>query len=114
MLVLLVMFVTSLSLSTRLSFPTRKAANRAVPKLGNLSELVTTNIPSKLKKKQKNSKFIVFFIKNQQTAHAVLVPGGFGVRGVGGKLAAIKYARENRVPYLGICLGMQLAVVEAD
>jgi len=48
-----------------------------------------------------------------RTAHAVLVPGGFGVRGVGGKLAAIKYARENRVPYLGICLGMQLAVVEA-
>jgi CTP synthase len=43
---------------------------------------------------------------------AVLVPGGFGKRGVEGKMAAIRYARENKVPYLGICLGMQLAVVE--
>ncbi len=43
---------------------------------------------------------------------AILVPGGFGDRGVEGKIAAIKYARENRIPYLGICLGMQLAVIE--
>jgi CTP synthase len=43
---------------------------------------------------------------------AVLVPGGFGKRGVEGKIKAIQYARENRVPYLGICLGMQLAVIE--
>jgi CTP synthase len=43
---------------------------------------------------------------------AVLVPGGFGKRGVEGKIAAIRYARENHVPYLGICLGMQLAVIE--
>ena len=43
---------------------------------------------------------------------AILVPGGFGERGVEGKIKAIQYARENRVPYLGICLGMQLAVVE--
>jgi CTP synthase len=43
---------------------------------------------------------------------AVLVPGGFGKRGTEGKIAAIRYARENHVPYLGICLGMQLAVVE--
>lgn len=43
---------------------------------------------------------------------AILVPGGFGKRGVEGKIKAIKYARENRVPYLGICLGMQLAVIE--
>jgi len=43
---------------------------------------------------------------------AILVPGGFGKRGVEGKIAAIRYARENKVPYLGICLGMQLAVVE--
>ena len=42
----------------------------------------------------------------------VLVPGGFGKRGVEGKIAAIRYARENGVPYLGICLGMQLAVIE--
>jgi len=42
----------------------------------------------------------------------ILVPGGFGERGTEGKIAAIRYARENHVPYLGICLGMQLAVVE--
>jgi len=43
---------------------------------------------------------------------AVLVPGGFGVRGTEGKIAAIRYARQNKIPYLGICLGMQLAVIE--
>ena len=43
---------------------------------------------------------------------AILVPGGFGDRGTEGKIAAIRYARENKVPYLGICLGMQLAVIE--
>ncbi len=43
---------------------------------------------------------------------AILVPGGFGRRGTEGKIAAIRYARENKVPYLGICLGMQMAVVE--
>jgi CTP synthase len=43
---------------------------------------------------------------------AILVPGGFGDRGVEGKIAAVKYARENKIPYLGICLGMQVAVIE--
>ncbi|MBY4675660.1 CTP synthase [Marinobacterium arenosum] len=43
---------------------------------------------------------------------AILVPGGFGERGVEGKIAAVQYARENKVPYLGICLGMQVAVIE--
>lgn len=42
----------------------------------------------------------------------VIVPGGFGDRGINGKILAVKYARENRIPYLGICLGMQLAAVE--
>ena len=42
----------------------------------------------------------------------ILVPGGFGSRGVEGKISAIRYARENKVPFLGICLGMQMAVVE--
>ncbi len=45
-------------------------------------------------------------------ADAILVPGGFGERGTEGKMQAIKYARENGVPFLGICLGMQLAVIE--
>ncbi len=45
-------------------------------------------------------------------ADAILVPGGFGKRGVEGKIEAVRYARENQVPYLGICLGMQVAVIE--
>ncbi len=47
-----------------------------------------------------------------QGADGILVPGGFGGRGIEGKIAAAKYARENDVPYLGICLGMQTAVIE--
>lgn len=47
-----------------------------------------------------------------QGMDAILVPGGFGERGVEGKIAAVRYARENKIPYLGICLGMQLATVE--
>ncbi|MCG7657429.1 CTP synthase [Wielerella bovis] len=43
---------------------------------------------------------------------AILVPGGFGSRGVEGKIAAAQFARENKVPYLGICLGMQIALIE--
>lgn len=45
-------------------------------------------------------------------ADAILVPGGFGNRGVDGKLSAVRFARENNVPYLGICLGMQSAIIE--
>jgi CTP synthase len=47
-----------------------------------------------------------------QGADAILVPGGFGERGIEGKILAANYARENRIPYLGICLGMQVAVIE--
>ena len=47
-----------------------------------------------------------------QNMDAILVPGGFGDRGIEGKIQAIRFARENRIPYLGICLGMQLAIVE--
>jgi CTP synthase len=43
---------------------------------------------------------------------AILVPGGFGERGIEGKIAAVRFARERRIPYLGICLGMQVAVIE--
>lgn len=45
-------------------------------------------------------------------ADGILIPGGFGKRGVEGKIQAIRYARENRIPFFGICLGMQLAVIE--
>ena len=48
-----------------------------------------------------------------EAVHGVLVPGGFGERGVAGKLAAVRFARERRVPYFGICFGMQLAVIDA-
>jgi len=44
--------------------------------------------------------------------HAIVVPGGFGERGVEGKINAVKYAREHKIPYLGICLGMQVATIE--
>ena len=47
-----------------------------------------------------------------QGVDAILVPGGFGERGIEGKIVAVRYARENRIPYLGICLGMQVAVIE--
>jgi CTP synthase len=47
-----------------------------------------------------------------ESCDGILVPGGFGVRGVEGKIRAVRYARENEVPYLGICLGMQVAVAE--
>ncbi len=52
-------------------------------------------------------------IERLQEMDGVVVPGGFGDRGVEGKIAAVRYARENNVPYLGICLGMQVAVIEA-
>ncbi|GAB6183339.1 CTP synthase [Thermodesulfovibrio hydrogeniphilus] len=45
-------------------------------------------------------------------AHGILVPGGFGSRGIEGKIEAIRYARENKIPFFGICLGMQCAVIE--
>ncbi|MEM7547769.1 MAG: CTP synthase [Pseudomonadota bacterium] len=52
-------------------------------------------------------------VPHLQRFHAILVPGGFGERGTEGKIRAAQFARERKVPYLGICLGMQMAVVEA-
>jgi CTP synthase len=51
-------------------------------------------------------------LEQLRDADGILVPGGFGHRGVEGKIAAARYARENRVPYLGLCLGMQVMCVE--
>ncbi|MCB9965458.1 MAG: CTP synthase [Rhodospirillales bacterium] len=53
---------------------------------------------------------IVSALKN---VHGILVPGGFGARGAEGKIKAVQYAREHNIPYFGICLGMQMAVIEA-
>jgi CTP synthase len=50
--------------------------------------------------------------ENCKGLDGVLVPGGFGARGIPGKILAIKYARENKIPFFGICLGMQCAVIE--
>lgn len=50
--------------------------------------------------------------KRLEGVGGILIPGGFGLRGTEGKIAAIRYARENRIPFLGICLGMQMAIVE--
>ncbi len=44
--------------------------------------------------------------------HGILVPGGFGTRGIEGKILAVQYARENNIPFFGICLGLQMAVIE--
>jgi CTP synthase len=51
-------------------------------------------------------------LKNLKQYQGILVPGGFGERGVEGKIKVIQYARENKIPYLGLCYGMQLAVIE--
>ena len=51
-------------------------------------------------------------LKKLSEYNGILVPGGFGNRGIEGKMEAIKFARENKIPFLGICLGMQLAVIE--
>ncbi len=51
-------------------------------------------------------------IEELAAADAILVPGGFGKRGIEGKIAAARFAREHKIPYLGICLGMQVAVIE--
>lgn len=51
-------------------------------------------------------------VKELEGVNGILVPGGFGDRGIEGKILAVKHARENKVPYFGICLGMQMAVIE--
>jgi len=53
------------------------------------------------------------FNSNFENMHGILVPGGFGERGSDGKIEAIRFARENKIPFLGICFGMQMAVIEA-
>ena len=51
-------------------------------------------------------------VRRLNDCHGIIVPGGFGVRGTEGKIECIRYARENKVPYLGLCLGFQMAVIE--
>jgi CTP synthase len=76
-------------------------------KHGGLKNRVTVNI--KLIDSQDVETRGVEILKNLD---AILIPGGFGYRGVEGKIATARYARENNIPYLGICLGMQVALIE--
>ena len=50
--------------------------------------------------------------RHLRDCHGIIVPGGFGIRGTEGKIECIRYARENKIPYLGLCLGFQMAVIE--
>ncbi|MDH5642080.1 MAG: CTP synthase [Nitrospira sp.] len=50
--------------------------------------------------------------KSLRGVHGIVVPGGFGERGIEGKISAVRFARENKIPYLGLCLGMQMAVID--
>ena len=59
-----------------------------------------------------NYKEILNNYRENEVLDGILIPGGFGERGVDGKVNAVKYARENKIPFLGICLGMQCAVIE--
>lgn len=65
------------------------------------------NVESKI-----NARFISNHNENELMTDCIIIPGGFGSEGIEGKIAVIKYARENNIPILGICLGMQLAVIE--
>ena len=69
---------------------------------------------AKIKLKRIDSEHITQDTIKEQTHHidSILVPGGFGERGIEGKIEAIRYSRENHIPFLGICLGMQCAVIE--
>ena len=51
-------------------------------------------------------------VRQLEDVHGILVPGGFGERGTEGKIAAVRFARERKIPFFGICFGMQMAVIE--
>ena len=74
---------------------------------------ISNNVKVKLKRidsenlKPKKIKSLLYDVE------CILIPGGFGKRGTEGKIAAIKYARLNNIPFFGICFGMQMAVIEA-
>jgi len=76
---------------------------------GGSSPIMTPERPSKIRaKSERYSKAW----KELRCCHGILIPGGFGARGVQGKILAVQYARLNKVPFFGICLGMQVSVIE--
>lgn len=72
----------------------------------NSENITENNVMKKLKYIESNQK------NNIKKIQGIIIPGGFGDRGIEGKIIAAKYARENKIPYLGLCLGMQIAVIE--
>ena len=75
---------------------------------GGISNKVKVNLV-----RVESDKLKVNQIRNKlQNISGLLIPGGFGKRGTEGKINAIKYARENKIPFLGICFGMQMAIIE--
>lgn len=79
--------------------------------------LVHGGIANRVKVKLKFVESEIFeqdgMIHELEDVHAILVPGGFGVRGTEGKIKAVQFAREHKIPYFGICFGMQMAVIES-
>ena len=73
--------------------------------ISNNAKLIIKRIDSENLEKNGVEKYL-------QDIHGILIPGGFGQRGIEGKITAVKYARENNIPFFGICLGMQTAVIE--
>ena len=90
-----------------------KALQHSAVKVGAKMEISWVEAASlEAKFKKKDSKKYAESWAALKAAHGVLVPGGFGIRGIEGKILAAQYARENGVPYLGVCLGLQVAVIE--
>jgi CTP synthase len=87
-----------------------KAFDHAGAEVGAKVNLVWTDAPEKGTKTFK--KDVKNLYKELSTVHGILIPGGFGVRGTEGKILAAGYARENGIPYLGVCLGLQMATIE--
>ena len=73
---------------------------------------ITNNLKVKLIRKESDNLKVKDIKKKLNNVSGILIPGGFGKRGTEGKIAAIKYARKNKIPFLGICFGMQMAVIE--
>ena len=90
-----------------------KALQHSAFKVGAKMEISWVEAASlEAKFEEKNAKKYAESWAALKAAHGVLVPGGFGIRGIEGKILAAQYARENGVPYLGVCLGLQVAVIE--
>ena len=89
-----------------------KSIHEALQHAGMAKDCKVEVVPIEAEEFESSTTSQAFKPSNFQTFDGILVPGGFGSRGVEGKIAAIKYAREHKIPFLGICLGMQCTVIE--